>query len=469
MPEQSKIRIGPTGLFAAFMFLQLTVLWMGNHAGEGVLLSAAQRENVYYVLQIFVIPGFLSYAAVRRFIRNARTRRVFALCAVAVLLAGSGVLLFAQRTPFYLFAAYVTVFCLGYLGGAVYARMGEAAATGEHIARSMGIGCAAGIALQFFLQLQWGVTPLLPVCMLAALALLTLGLLRPAEEPERAEPPPEPVRPRRLLFAVLIAAALILCTGFYNGYIHHMQVLSGYTDYNVYSWPRLVLIPCYLLFAAIGDRREGRLVPVAALCVGLVTVLNSVLTGFSGTYRLNMCLFYCAIASSVAYYDLTFWRLAQRTGHPALWASMGRVLDSAMVLLSGALHISSLPVAAVQGLNVAGFAAVIVLMTAGGDFNLAAAPAPETAAEAPEPAAPAPLSAEGALERMRDRYALTAREAEVLRELVLTEDKQTAIGERLSIQVKTLQKHVTRLYQKTGATTRSGLTELYHKTLSGAE
>ena len=248
-----------------------------------------------------------------------------------------------------------------------------------------------------------------------------------------------------------------------------MQVLSGYMDYNVYSWPRLVLIPCYLLFAAIGDRREGRLVPVAALCVGLVTVLNSVLTGFSGTYRLNMCLFYCAIASSVAYYDLTFWRLAQRTGHPALWASMGRVLDSAMVLLSGALHISSLPVAAVQGLNVAGFAAVIVLMTAGGDFNLAAAPAPETAAEAPEPAAPAPLSAEGALERMRDRYALTAREAEVLRELVLTEDKQTAIGERLSIQVKTLQKHVTRLYQKTGATTRSGLTELYHKTLSGAE
>ena len=30
-----------------------------------------------------------------------------------------------------------------------------------------------------------------------------------------------------------------------------------------------MLIPCYLLFAAIGDRKQGRLVPIAALCIAL--------------------------------------------------------------------------------------------------------------------------------------------------------------------------------------------------------
>ena len=54
-------------------------------------------------------------------------------------------------------------------------------------------------------------------------------------------------------------------------------------------------------------------------------------------------------------------------------------------------------------------------------------------------------------------------ETDVLRELVLTEDKQAVISERLSIRVKTLQDYVTRLYRKTGAATRAGLTDLYHE------
>ena len=199
---------------------------------------------------------------------------------------------------------------------------------------------------------------------------------------------------------------------------------------------------------------------VAALCIALVTMLNSVLTGSRGTYRLNMCLFYCAIAASVSYYNLTFWRLAQGTRRPALWASMGRVLDSAMVLLTGAVNLSSLPSAAVLAINVAGLAAIILLMAIGGDFSLAVPPAPEIIASAP------PRSAEDAIERMREHYALTRREADVLRELVLTEDKQTVIGERLSIRPRTVQSHVTVLYQKTGTSTRSGLTDLYRDVAS---
>ena len=72
-------------------------------------------------------------------------------------------------------------------------------------------------------------------------------------------------------------------------------------------------------------------------------------------------------------------------------------------------------------------------------------------------------SPEETLSRMRENYQLTPREMDVLRELVLTEDKQTVISERLSIQVKTLQDYVTRLYRKTGVMTRAGLTDLYHE------
>ena len=437
------------------MFVQLVVLGLGNRAGEGYL-SAERREMVYYALQVFVILGFLAYAAADRLLHGARARRGLLCAALAVLTAGAATMLFAGRDSlFYVILTYAVMPCLGCLGGAVYHRMSRETAAGEKTARSMGVGCAVAVALQFFLQLRWGVTPLLPVALLAALIALALFLLRTPSELRPAETA-EAATPRELLFACLIAATFVLFTSFYNGYIHHLQIQTGYTDYNVYSWPRLLLIPCYLLFAAIGDLRRGKLVPIAALCIALVAMLNSVL---KGVYWLNMCLYYCAIAAFVSYYNLTFWHLAQRTKRPALWASMGRIVDSGMVLLAGGLHISSLSAAAVLSLNIGGLAAAIVLLSVSGAFNLTAAP--------DAPPVPALLPEDAAFDRLKEKYALTPRETEVLRELVLTEDKQTVICERLSIQVKALQKYVTQLYRKTGAATRSGLTELYHNTRIG--
>ncbi|MBR2810733.1 MAG: response regulator transcription factor [Solobacterium sp.] len=148
------------------------------------------------------------------------------------------------------------------------------------------------------------------------------------------------------------------------------------------------------------------------------------------------------------------------------------MLDSAMVLFTGVIRISTLPAAAVLAVNIAGNAVIILLMALGGDFNLTEPPGAivgaveeESRKEEPAEERPALLSGDDALARMQERYALTARETEVLRELVLTEDKQTVISERLSIRVKTLQDYVTRLYRKTGAATRSGLTELYHRNM----
>ncbi len=455
MSDKTKRAWALTGLFASFVFLQFAVLGLGNHAGEGYL-PTEQRELVYYALQVFVILGFLAYSVFDRRVEEPRLRRAAAIVVLGFFCVGEAVMLAADRgSLFYLVVTMAVMPCLGGIGGAVYHRMSRETAVGAKTAQVMGFGSALAVALQYFLQLQWGVTPLLPVFMLAAFLLLAHQLLSVSPNPEAKGRDTAPTPPRRLVFSCVIAAVFLLFVGFYNSYIHHLQILTGYTEYNVYSWPRLMMLPGYLLFAVIGDKRQGKLVPIAALCIALAALLNSVLTVSEGTYWLNMCLFYGALSASVAYYDLTFWRLAQGTRRPALWASMGRVLDSAMVLLAGAMHISLLPAPAVLGLNIAGLAVILLLMALGGDFNLSD----------PLPAASESLrllSAEDALSRMRERYGLTPRETEVLRELVLTEDKQTVISERLSIQVKTMQDYVTRLYRKTGASTRSGLTELYH-------
>ena len=455
LPEKPKEILTRIGLYAAYVFLMLSVLRIASHAGDG-FLSVQQQEMVYYVLQIFVILGFFAYAFVRRRhrIRMERGVRIGILAAFFVCVTA---MLFGKSSPAYMAIAFLAAICLGYLGGAVYERMGEFAGAGGRVAAVGSVGYAAGIALQYLLQFWRGGSPLLPAAILLAFCLLAWRLSgkaeRAAEAPARRDAPPR----RTLLFACLIAAIMLLFLQFYNSYIQHLQVVSGYVEYNVYTWPRLVMIPCLLLFALLGDRREGRYVPLAALCIALAALLNAVLVGSAGAYRLNMCLFYAALAATVSYYNLVFWRLAPATKRPALWASMGRVIDSASVLLGALLRIGTLPSAAVMAVNVAGLAALIVLMAVNGDFVFAASEAP---------AAPAP-DAETRFAAMASRYGLTPKETALLRELVLTEDKQTVIGERMDLKVKTIQKYVTQIYRKTGATTRSGLTELYHNTMAG--
>ncbi|MBQ1435424.1 MAG: response regulator transcription factor [Clostridia bacterium] len=466
MKERTKRTLSLFAMFFAFIFLEFTVLGIGNHAGEG-FLGTDRRELVYYEIQVFVIIGFILYAAVRRAVKKSRITNGALFAALCVFFVGAMAMLFAESSFFSLVAAFAAVAAMGFCGGAVYERMGEAACSGERAALVMGTGYAAAVALQYLLVLKWGITLPLYIIMPAAFVLLSVMLLRVPYANEKPRPANEARRTtkKQILMACLICAALLLFTSFYNGYIHHLQVVSGYTDFNVYSWPRLMLIPCYLLFAAIGDRQKGRAVPAVSFCIALAALLNCVLTSDAGAYTLNMCLFYCAIAGAVSYYNLTFWRLSKQTNQPALWASMGRILDSAMVLITFGLHISALPAVAVLAVDIAALAAVILLMTLVG--AKLSSPSPRAAGMADisiDEAAP-DFQSEDVFLVMKSRYSLTNREAEVLRELVLTEDKQTVIGDRLSIRPRTVQAYVTSLYQKTGVSTRAGLTDLYHETL----
>ena len=180
----------------------------------------------------------------------------------------------------------------------------------------------------------------------------------------------------------------------------------------------------------------------------LVALLNVVLVGDQGAYWLNMRLFYFAIAAFTSYYLLTFWRLAPGTAHPALWAPFGRMLDSCMVLFTGAIHLSTLPASVIIGLDIAGVALVIVLMALSEDFNLVGVPN--------EPEAPAP-SPEERVRQLANECGLTEREREVLEALVLTDDKNQQIADNLFISRRQLQRHVSNIYEKTGTMSRAGL------------
>ena len=437
-------------LFASFMFIQLAVLRLANQAGRGYL-SDIKQEKVYLFIQIAAILGFLGYALFRSVKGVQRLKKPLLATAAALCLIGAETMLFCSfASKLYLIVTSISVVLVGFVGAAVYERLALSAGSQKHMGLCIGAGYAIAVALQFCLQLKWTVTPVLALLLLLSFVLIALLLLR--EEPlnvTKAKTINKAPSRLTLALSVGITFALLLFTSYYNSYIHHLQIASGYTDYNVYSWPRLLMIPTVILFGIIGDFRGGRLMPVCTLCVAAVALLNTALLE-NGTYLLNMCLYYVALTAVIAYYNITFIRLAERTERPALWAVMGRIIDSVTVILSFGLRISQQPQAVVLIINIAALVAVIIMMALSGALNLSA---------------PVEAKNEGANEVdpfliIQENYGITPSEMKVLRELVLSDDKQEVIASRLNISVSTLRHHITSLYKKTGVQTRLALSNL---------
>ena len=437
-------------LFASFMFLQLIILRMGNQAGQG-FLPAGQQELVYVFLQVFVICGILLHALLRSALKSSPALRATGTFALALCAVCSAYMLFAPvDSALYLAVTFIAVFCLGFTAGAVYLRMSEYCGASLPVGASMGVGYSAALLLQFLFQLQWLIRPAVAVLALGAFVLLGSLILR--RGPEAGEPA-EVSSPGKLISACVIASALLLFTAFYSGYIHHLQVASGYGTYNVYTWPRLLMIPGMLVFGLLGDYKKGRYLPLVTLCFSVLAFLNSALAGKADAYRLNMCLYYISLSAAVAYYNLTFWHLAPGTKNPALWSAAGRMLDSLIVIPLCLVSLTEASAGVVLSLNIAALVTIIVLMAVNGDFDLSGG-----RTKAPD----LTMSEDEALACLARRYSLTPSELRVFRLLVLTEDKQAAIADELDLKLRTVQANVTSIYRKTGTATRSGLVQLYH-------
>ncbi len=444
-----KKQIIPLGLFSSFMFLQFVILRMGNQAGRG-FLSAEMQEYVYVFLQLFAIGGIAAYVLLKTVLDQSSVARILPLCALGLCLPCAGVMLFAPTgSVFYLTVTFLAVFCVGIIAGAVYLRMALYGAAGYKTGLCMGAGYSAALLAQFLFQLQWLIKPVLAVLLAASAAGLVLLLARDGQAAGAGEEQ-KPVSGKYIASVSVISVALLFFTAFYCGYITHLQTASGYGEYNVYTWPRLLMIPSMLFFGAAGDYKKGKYLPLLSLCFSVVALLNALLVGKSDLYWLNMCLYYIALSAAVSYYNLTFWKLAPRTKHPAVWAVAGRVFDSIVVIPLCLVSLSDGSAASILALNIGALVVVILLMAANGSFSFL-----------PEKKESAALLPDQLLSDIQTRYGLSDSETKVFRELVLTEDKQTVISDRLSVSVRTMQANVTSIYKKTGVATRSGLVHIY--------
>ena len=433
-------------LFAAYSFLYTAVLREAHQAA-----SLASADEAFFLScgnYSAIVLGFLTFPLLCRLTNERRAQIAPLWIAGAGFAAGAACLLTDLPASFPLVAP-LTLLCMGFVGGGVFCRFATVMSDSRRLGTATGCGFALANALQYLFQTITDSSVLLALALLGAFGVLVWSFRALQGEPAETQCPSVPLREPLRISLITVCLLSLLC--FFDAQVLQVTLRSGgEAAAPTYSWPRLLMIPTYVLFGWLGDWRKGKFLPIATLVAGLPALLTPLLTT---DFTLNLSLFSLSAGAVFSYFTVSFWRLAPRTGRCALWAVMPRVLDGVVTVALELGGLAALPVPVVVAVDLALLAAVIVAMALGGDLHLSPVPAPEAP---PQPPDEAELFA-----RMSQRYSVSKREADVLRALVLTDHTQQEIADELKISVSTVQHHVTSLYRKTGADNRAGLHRLY--------
>ncbi|MBQ7583520.1 MAG: hypothetical protein IJT24_02820 [Lachnospiraceae bacterium] len=486
--------------FSMFLYAYMAVLSVTDSYAS-MLPGLKLNLILHYIPAAARILGYISFTAGRRLFKEERERRLlllaagmmfFLTAAVLILLSGHN----RQAIP----AGMLTVlllalsFSAGHLGGLVYYVMASALVMHKARGRIIGVACSIAVLVQYFVAGRLGNTAQLLAVTVIFFVVSYLAIKPPAdyvlEDPlPYAEYSGEFCRGvhRQLMLTalVLLLTSLMACR---IDIFFSTQSFSG--NMNIYSFPRLFLIPGYLIMGIAADIRDRRVFPAVYFSGMLISSVLMAIPFADGDYLFFLSAYYMFIGFFVFFYTYSFISLAPRTRCPELWASFGRPLSD---LVSGVI-IATIMNTGLAGLDpivclVINFVllAVMSLVISLGGIDPALAPALQAQLKAEghsgeddaSDKVPADMLTEKSLsetitdgiksdEASSDRLAdfcegllLTPRERDVAAYLIEGSLTMKAIASELGISERSVYRYSSSIYSKASVAGRNELLRLY--------
>ncbi|MBQ9043966.1 MAG: helix-turn-helix transcriptional regulator [Eggerthellaceae bacterium] len=463
------------------LFALHTFLLMGTGTWSDLAMAGEDFAwALYYVREGVLAVGFLAYMAFARLRKPhfLASKSADVADAVLVVLFGACILVLnlsaapGLRVP----AVLVVAVLVGVSGGMVYERVAlaahqlasEAGSQGERgcdSARVLGVvvggGGALAVVAQFALQTGLSIGVLLDVLFAVCFGLVMwlARKIRPTVADVQAADGarvgsrdvgrnPEGMGAASFACMVVAATCLFALLPFCEAAIRASGSVAVF-----YEWHRLFAAVGYAVIGAAAYFGGRPASSAAVLVSALFAVIASVQTAMMEAGALMAVVFYFVLAAALAWSCIAFMSAAATSKYPALVASVGRVLLVLVTLTEIPIQAAGpLTPTAVLVASAALLAAVVLSMLRGG--FLQGGGTAEGAGQSIEEPAPSP---EERVRLLAAECGLTDREREVLSALVLTEDKNQAIADSLFVSRRTLQKHISSIYEKTGVTTRVAL------------
>lgn len=355
---------------------------------------------------------------------------------------------------------------LGLLGAAAHHAFSLAFQDDPKFATGAGASYAAGILMQFAINLLdcGGIAELI-VLGTATIVISTLSTAPQATDEGSSRtinPFAEPSHALAKQACWSIALVMILACLFST--LDNVVTLSNaHGTIAVQTWPRLFLAASGLLAGIVFDLAERRYMGLVMLGIAVLSTSSILAVEAGADPNLGLVVFYLSSGFFVTFFTATFTQLAPRMHAPALWAGMGRAANNAC-----AFTMSGVSLALVTSGNVALImigalmllVAASVAFVAAGLFRLPQTEQEREHQQRAEKALAAPSIEEQRRAFIAD-HALTPREVDVLVAVTQDERPLKQIAEELGISMRMVQRHLSSIYQKTDTQTRAGLTKAF--------
>ena len=456
MDIQKKRLIHPTaGALAAFTFhfllFQLTESLVNDRAAE---LLGAKAVNAVYAAGLFsTASGYLLFAFLSRRVRSIAVRRRILACMGAAYLFSAICMARTMQPLAFVAGALAGLLSAGYIGGMVHWILASVLRDGRYTGRATGVAIAAGIGIQYLVQ---NLLPA-PIAILAWIAAtvftVAFGCRYPDGSRFSANPPtrygPESLLRRRLL---VLIATVVLMSMIISLDDTICLTLHAQGSVNLYGLPRLFYAGSILLAGCLSDRKGRAYLPLATVCVVLISSFTFTFLSRPDTYWVNACLLYVYSGFYVMFFTVMFLDAAPKSSYPELWAGMGRIARS--------YTLAAVTVPFIQLFDAFGSLPMMVLSTLFSAgclllFFVCGMLGPVRAEETPP-------SDTRSLEWFSQKHHLSPREAEVLAAIVDNDRSIRELAEKLHISERTAYRHLTSIYEKTGASSRLGLSLMYY-------
>lgn len=257
--------------------------------------------------------------------------------------------------------------------------------------------------------------------------------------------------------AVLVAAVVLmsLVTGMIDSVL---TASNAEKTCDIYSGVRLFYAVGLVLAGFIADIDKRRYLPLATVCVMLLSSVSMFFIAEESSYFAGTALMYLYSGFYVIFLTVMFLEFAPRTVRPELWAGMGRIVRSftvaVTVLPALKIHEALGSTALAVGSCLISIGIMLVLLP----YIVHAVNASE---QSKEICGRYEISPYERLKLYAEQCSLTPRETEVLEMLLTTDDDLQSIADSLYISRRMVQRHISSIYKKIGTRTRLGLFQRY--------
>lgn len=254
-----------------------------------------------------------------------------------------------------------------------------------------------------------------------------------------------------LIIPITVVALISIMIGLQDGVITDLDS-KGYI--NVYGLPRITYIIGSIIAGIIADIKQRKYLTMAILCASVISIVGIVFLQTPELYKINVFTMFLLAGFYVMYLTVAFMDLAPNTNNPKLWAGMGRIIRSvitAIIVIPSDILFKAFGYRYMLISSAFFILGLIIIFYLEMNHNFKKKLEQTTIKEK-----------EKNIKEFLNKYSFTKRESEICN-LIFKDNKKTKdIADELDISERSVERHLTNIYDKTKVKSRNELYDLFY-------